>query len=92
MKFSIIVPVYNSANFLPDCLAGVKIKALMIGSLFLLTTAQPTEAEQFLTGTPVPTIEFMFFIRRTAVSFSQEKKALQCLKANIFSSSTATTV
>lgn len=24
MKFSIIVPVYNSANFLPDCLAGVK--------------------------------------------------------------------
>lgn len=39
-----------------------------------MTTAQPTEAEQFLTGTPVPTIEFMFFIRRTAVSFSQEKK------------------
>lgn len=27
-----------------------------------------------MTGTPVPTIEFMFFIRRTAVSFSQEKK------------------
>lgn len=24
MKFSIIVPVYNFANFLPDCLAGVK--------------------------------------------------------------------
>ena len=27
-----------------------------------------------MTGTPVPTIEFMFFIRRTEVSFSQEKK------------------
>ena len=78
---SVIMPSYNAEKYIKEA----------IESVIAQTMSQATEAEQFLTGTPVPTIEFMFFIKRTAVSFSQEKKALQCLKANIFSFSTATT-
>ena len=88
---SVIMPSYNAEKYIKEAIESVIAQTYTNWELFVIDDGSTDGSGTILDGYACSDDRIHVFHQENSGQFFAREKALQCLKVNIFSSSTATT-